>query len=101
MPDILPGVVGLVLLPDAFRLHAVFHQIVVHGLRLGSGFVGALAAGDHHLDVRVLLQVIQRLVQPVLEQNGRPPGLHLAAQDDHEPGLALYVVIGTIHHRAE
>ena len=53
------------------------------------------------MNIRVLLQVIQRLVQPILEQDRRPPGLYLTPQDDHELRLALYVVIGPVHHRAK
>ena len=86
--QILYRVVGLVLLHDALRRDSMLHQIVIHGLGLAGRLIRPLAAGDHHWQVRVLLQVLQGRIQPVLKQNGRPPGLDLAAQNHHGLGLS-------------
>ena len=87
--NVLPGVAGVVLQYDVLPVYTVLHQIVVHALGLAHGLIRALSPGDHHRHVRVVLQVGKGGVQPVPEELRGPPGLYLAAEDDHDLRLLL------------
>ena len=65
-------------------------EVIVHGPGLGDVLVVPLAAGDHHQRVRVVVQISQGGVQPVLEENGGAPGLHLTAENHHHAGFPGY-----------
>ena len=100
--QVLVGVVGPLLQKQPVLLHPPLHQVVRHAPGLGDGLVVPLAPGDHHRQVRVALQVVQRPVQPVPQKDrGRPVGHHLAAQHHHRPGVPLDMVVGAVEHRAE
>ena len=90
--EILQGIAGLVLQKNPAFVDAVPGQVVVHALGLGHVLVVPLAAGDHHGHIRVAGQIVQGGVQPVLKEQRRPPGLHLAPQDNHELGLPMELV---------
>ena len=94
------GIAGLVLQQNLVGVYTVFLQIVRHAGGLGGGLIAPLSSGHYHSYIRVVVQIVQSGVQPILEQNRRlAPGHHPAAQNDHHLGVSPDHVVGPHHHQ--
>ena len=64
------------------RVHAPLGEIIIHTLGLADVLAVAGAAGEHRRHVRVGLQILQRLVQPGPQGQGRLRAVDPGPQDD-------------------
>ena len=80
--EVLRRVGCLILQNQPPRLHAMGREVVVHARRLADLLAIAGAAGEHHRDLRVGLQIVQGRVQPGPQGQRRLRAVDPRSQDD-------------------
>ena len=82
IPDILPGIVRLLLQYDPLRRDAPGREPFVHTPGLGDILPPPLGAGDHDGDLRLVLNVVQGRVQTGAQAQGGRPAIDTGPQDN-------------------